>query len=215
MEFEEIEIIRRSCDENGDVVEISDLVSVIKGDTDSTANLYLQVFEALADIQAELCGIQDSIDNQDLNVGIPMRSWEGDTGECAVLYFNSSDFESPTVGRYVNVPHPHHDRILTWAETQPVWYTGSWYAYSQYLSSRGPKVANYAPDSGLAASQLALLKSLVREDLGEPFHRGQPRQVPDKLEIRLNLKRVTYFPFGLEKAGRQQGVVWYVNENLR
>ena len=191
------------------------MVSVIKGDVDSTANLYLQVFEAIADVQSELCEVNNLIQNLDLNVGIPMRSWEGDTGECAVLYFNSSAFASPTVGRYINVPHPNQQVILDWADTLPVWQTGSWYSYIQYISSRGPKVGNYAPSPDIALSQLALLESFVRDDLGLPYHRGEPRRVTDKLEISLNLKRVTYFPHGLEKAGRQEGSVWYVNSNLR
>ena len=211
VEFEQVSVERVICNASGEPIEQSVTFSVISGDNGSTADLYQQLFGQLLDLTSSVCEIKKGLDTLDLNVGIPMRGYDFDTGECCVLYFNDQRTSKLGIGRYIAVPMPDLDAIMNWANADPDWLTGSWYSYIQYRNSQGPKVACYAPSSEIASVQLAVLRSFVRREIGEIYHLGQPRIVAEKQELELKLKRVTYFPSGLEKAGRQEGNVIFTS----
>ena len=213
VEIEQINISLATCDNGGDLTERVVTVPVLKGTNGSTANLYITLFDALLEANENICSLAKKVESLDLNVGIPMRGYESDTGECVVLYFNDARGNKLGIGRYLQVPYPDQQKVLDWCQTDPEWFTGSWYAYAQFKSSQGPKIANYASTPKIAEQQLNILLGMIREDSPTIYHLGSPRLVADKQQLILRLKRATYFPEGLEKAGRQPGTVIFTNYN--
>ena len=211
MEFESITVTMKTCDNNGSIVEKSATVPVIKGVNGSTANLYTVLFDSILEANESICSLAKKLEAMDLCVGIPMRGYETDTGDCVVLYFNDARSTKQGIGRYIQLPYAHHQKIIEWGNTDPIWKTGSWYTYLQFMSSQGPKISCFSLDEATAKLQLETLQSLLIDVLPPIYHLGKPRLVASKQELVLRLKRVTYFPSGLEKAGRQPGQVIFTN----
>lgn len=213
VEFDTVLVSYDDCTPGGELVSKSITFQVIKGDDGSTYDLYRELFQTLGGIDSQLCTIRGAMETLDLNIGVPMRGYEIPMPQCTVLYFNDTRTSKQGIGRYVNIPNPNNEEILKWAETDPLWQTGNWYVYTQYLTSRGAKVANYANDYETANQQQRILETFTNFTPGQIYHRGAPREVTQKLELQLRLKRVTYFPGILGQAGNEPGEVLFVNSN--
>jgi hypothetical protein len=174
---------------------------------------YREIFDVMSRNITEVCGLKFKIDNLDLCSGVPLTSLGNDVAECAVLYFNDQRTSKEGIGRYVQVPKPKRDAILTWAETDPSWFTGSIYCYVQYFSSKGTKIAVFANESNTAILQRDLLKSFCAIPDSDIFFESPPRRVTDKLQLHLKLKTVTYYKSATEKGGKQSGEVIFRSQN--
>jgi hypothetical protein len=209
MEFIDLSVQYEDCNDAGGTITRTTTVKVPKGTNGDARDLYTLILNRIGVATNSLCIIDNKIEQIDPCVGVPLRGWEQDTGEVAVLYFNDQLTAKLGIGRYVNIPYPNRSAILQWAASIPTWQTGNVYVYTQYTSSQGVKIANYAPRVELALQQQAVLKSLTRLPQSDVYFDAPPRLVKDKQVLTLSLKRVTYFPSGKEQAGRQAGAIWY------
>jgi hypothetical protein len=211
VEFTNLRITYNDCGDSGNLIQRSTTVQVPKGKDGDTAALYTLILGRLGVTTDALCTIENKVDHLDLNVGIPMRHYEGDTATCCVLYFNDQRTTKSGVGRYINVPAPNRTKVLEWAATDPTWETGNWYKYTQYRSSQGLKIANYAKTQEICDQQQLTLLSLTDLPTGSVYYSALSRLVANKGIYKLKLKRITFFASATEKAGRQDGQEWYKN----
>ena len=145
----------------------------------------------------------------DLNVGIPLGSYDEPTSECVVAYFNDEYTTKGRQGRYIQIPFPNMELFESFDWQRFSYRPGSYYIYAQYGNSKGSKLAMFGSSEEECLSTLSFWRGFVLEQQRGVYFVSQPRLVKTKRVLELRLKRLTYFPTREEKEGRQNGrVIW-------
>ena len=139
-----------------------------------------------------------------------MVSYEKSVYPCVVLYLNDARTTKAGIGRYLQIPNPNLDAVLSWADKNFIYEPGSWYQYTQYEHVRGPKIQVYGKDAETCQNMINTLKNLTLFEEESVYFNSPPRLVTPKERIGLYLVRATYFQDNRSKqSGRQTGrLIW-------
>jgi hypothetical protein len=171
-------------------------VQVIKG----TEALNITYFSELYETGRNVC------EGGDLCVGIPMSGYDDDTYPQCVLYFNDRKTTKRGIGRYLVIPRPNIPAVLAIADNFPSYTPGQFYAYSQWYSSKGVKIAAHGQSAIQARTICDRLKSLSLMPPDKLFVDAPGREVARGQNLELHLRRITTFDDNkLLKNGRNSG----------